>query len=95
MSLNLHLLRLFVADFVAEVAGRQGGTASSFFSNSLDLTAFPKRRRARAHRHPRILGLCNAHGGCWWWSGNQLSEPAQVLGDGSEVELVLRAARAT
>jgi len=31
--------------FVAEIAGPQGGTASSFFINSLDLAALPKRRR--------------------------------------------------
>ena len=33
--------------------------------------------------------------GRWWWSDDQLGEPAQVLCDGRERKLILRTARAT
>jgi hypothetical protein len=44
-------------------------------------------------RHPHRLR--RARGDCWWWSDDQLGEPAQVLRDGCKGELVLCTARAS
>ena len=43
----------------------------------------------------RFQRLRGTNGDYWRWSGNQFGQPAKVLGDGCQRELVLGAARAT
>src|SRR6476646_679439 len=57
---------------------------------SIPLPCAPDGAAASTHQHQPTRRLRNGCQDLWWRSGDELGEPAQVLGDSGQSELVLR-----